>query len=35
MSTGLTIVAVLLALACFFAIVWSDIRKRRKRSKKD
>ena len=35
MSTGLTIVAVLLALACFFVIVWSDIKKRRNRNKKD
>lgn len=35
MSTGLTILAVVLALACFFVIVWSDIRKRRSRGKKD
>jgi hypothetical protein len=35
MSTGLTIIAVLLALACFFVIVYSDIRKRRNRGKKD
>lgn len=35
MSTGLTILAVVLALACFFVIVWSDIRKRRGRGKND
>jgi hypothetical protein len=35
MSTGLTILAVVLALACFFVIVWSDIRRRRKRKKPD
>jgi cell division protein FtsX len=29
MSAVLTVVAVLLALACFFVILWSDIRKRR------
>lgn len=29
MSTALTVLAVVLALACFFVIVWSDIRKRR------
>jgi len=33
MSTVLTVVAVVLALACFFVIIWSDLRKRR--GKKD
>ena len=33
MSTVLTVVAVILALACFFVIIWSDLRKRR--GKKD
>ena len=30
MSAILTVVAVVLALACFFVIIWSDLRKRRK-----
>ena len=29
MSAVLTVVAVVLALACFFVILWSDIKKRR------
>jgi hypothetical protein len=29
MSGVLTVVAVLLALACFFVIIWSDLKKRR------
>jgi hypothetical protein len=29
MSAALTVIAVLLALACFLVIIWSDIRKRR------
>lgn len=33
MSTTLTVVAVILALACFFVIVWSDIKKRRGKKK--
>ncbi len=33
MSTTLTVVAVLLALACFFVIVWSDLKKRRGKKK--
>lgn len=31
MSAILTVVAVLLALACFFVIIWSDLKKRRSR----
>lgn len=29
MSAVLTVIAVVLALACFFVIIWSDIKKRR------
>ena len=29
MSAVLTVIAVILALACFFIIVWSDVKKRR------
>lgn len=29
MSGVLTVIAVLLAFACFFVIIWSDIKKRR------
>jgi len=29
MSAVLTVVAVVLALACFFVIIWSDLKKRR------
>lgn len=28
MSTALTVLAVILALACFAVIIWSDLRKR-------
>jgi cell division protein FtsX len=31
MSAIMTVIAVVLALACFFVIVWSDIKKRRER----
>lgn len=31
MSAIMTVIAVVLALACFFVIVWSDIKKRRDR----
>lgn len=31
MSAIMTVIAVVLALACFFVIVWSDIKKRRGR----
>lgn len=33
MSATLTVIAVVLALACFLVIVWSDLKKRR--GKKD
>ena len=29
MSAALTVLAVVLALACFFVIIWSDLKKRR------
>lgn len=29
MSAALTVIAVVLALACFLVIVWSDLKKRR------
>lgn len=31
MSAIMTVIAVVLALACFFVIIWSDIKKRRDR----
>lgn len=34
MSSVLSVIAVLLALACFFVIVWSDLRKRRGKKEK-
>lgn len=29
MSAALTVIAVVLAFACFFVIIWSDLKKRR------